>query len=106
MTEIFFKLADGSTHAVTASSDSVMRAAVMNDVVGIEAECGGCLSCATCHVYVAEDDFALIPPATEFEEELLEGVAAERRPNSRLSCQIMLEECPDSLTIIVPDQQL
>src|SRR5436853_2987816 len=67
---------------------SVMQAAVFNGVDGIVAECGGSCMCATCHVYVQEDQLAKCPPMETDEEAMLEGTASPRRPNSRLSCQL------------------
>ncbi|MEY8838496.1 2Fe-2S iron-sulfur cluster-binding protein, partial [Cribrihabitans sp. XS_ASV171] len=72
---------------------SLMEAAVANDVPGIIGECGGCLSCATCHVYVDETWADRTGEAEEFEDAMLDIAAAERRPTSRLSCQI--EAHPD-----------
>ena len=81
----------GETRVVAAGAgDSVMETAVRNGVPGIVAECGGSLSCATCHVYVDEPDRAALPPMAELEDEMLWGTAEERRANSRLSCQLTI----------------
>lgn len=72
--------------------DSVMETAVRNGVDGIVGECGGSLSCATCHVFVDESDLALVPEITEMEDEMLWGTAVERADNSRLGCQLKLGE--------------
>lgn len=83
---------------------SVMLAAIRNGVSGIDAECGGCLDCATCHVYVEESHpVVLAPPQPELE--LLGSVAAPRKPNSRLSCQLKLPSSITSLTIHIPEAQ-
>ena len=82
-----------------------MRGAIDHNLQGIDAECGGCLSCATCHVYVDEDFFRLLAPASADELELLTGVAAERRPQSRLSCQIPMTAALDGLTVHMPERQ-
>ena len=83
---------------------TVMETAIKNGVPGIEAECGGACSCATCHVYVEESDMARLKPADSVEKELLEGVAAERKPTSRLSCQIDVTAALDGLTVYMPER--
>jgi len=106
MPTINFLLADGTTRSVEATTGrSVMEAAIHGNVRGIDAECGGCCSCATCHVYVDESYLPLIPAADEMEDELLQGVASERRPESRLSCQLIVSPALDGLTVSVPESQ-
>ncbi|MBR1222773.1 2Fe-2S iron-sulfur cluster binding domain-containing protein [Bradyrhizobium sp. U87765 SZCCT0131] len=85
---------------------SVMLAAIRNGVRGIEAECGGCLDCATCHVYLDEPTMAALPPPSDQEEALLAAVAAERRPTSRLGCQVIAPAGDVTLTVHVPERQL
>jgi 2Fe-2S ferredoxin len=85
---------------------SVMQGATSNLVDGIVAECGGNCMCATCHVYVAPDWLARLPPMLEEENELLEGTAAERRENSRLSCQIKVTPALDGLVVHLPERQV
>jgi len=84
---------------------SLMQAAVGANIKGIEAECGGCCSCATCHVYVDPAQVFMVPPPDIGEAELLEGVAAERRPSSRLSCQIIATAALDGLVVEIPERQ-
>jgi 2Fe-2S ferredoxin len=106
MPTINFQLPDGTTRSVEATTGrSVMETAIHGNVRGIDAECGGCCSCATCHVYVDESYLPLIPAADEMEDELLQGVAAERRPESRLSCQLIVSPALDGLTVSVPESQ-
>jgi ferredoxin, 2Fe-2S len=106
MPTIHFLLPDGSERLVTApAGTSVMLAAVNNNVRGIDGECGGCLSCATCHVWVDPADLARLPPPAADELDMLDFTAAERRPNSRLSCQIEIGEAVDGLRVQVPDAQ-
>jgi 2Fe-2S ferredoxin len=81
---------------------SVMEGAVDRGIEGIVAQCGGSCSCATCHVYVVSGHVA--EPAEE-ELEMLEMVAAERRPNSRLSCQLEVGPALDGLVVQIPDTQ-
>lgn len=86
--------------------ENVMRGAQYNGVEGIVGECGGALSCATCHCYVDEAWAARVgEPATHEEKELLGAAAAEVRPTSRLSCQIEMTEALDGLVVHLPEAQ-
>ena len=84
---------------------SVMQAAVFNGVDGIVAECGGSCMCATCHVYVREDQLAMTPPMNPDEDAMLEGTASPRRPNSRLSCQLVVSPEMEGLVVHLPETQ-
>ncbi|MDX3451533.1 2Fe-2S iron-sulfur cluster-binding protein [Streptomyces sp. ME02-8801-2C] len=107
MPTVIFQLPDRTEHKVTAESGTVlMQAAVANGVQGIVAECGGNASCATCHVYVATAQSELVGPPNEVEDEMLDFTAAERRPTSRLSCQIQLTDTLDGLVVVVPEAQV
>ena len=107
MPTIHYILKDGSTRSIDAKpGSSVMENAVRNNVRGIDAECGGSCSCATCHVYVDDAFVTLLPPADDMENDLLDGVAAERQPGSRLSCQITMTADLDGLTVRVPETQI
>jgi 2Fe-2S ferredoxin len=98
--------ADGSTRSVEVKpGDSLMHAAVGANVPGIEADCGGLMTCATCHVYVREPYASQLPPPQEDELAMLQFTAAERRPASRLSCQIELTAALDGLTVDLPATQ-
>ena len=79
---------------------SVMEGAIMNGVEGIEAECGGACSCATCHCYVKEEWWDKLPEIDVIEDSMLEA-ATERRDNSRLTCQIPVTDELDGLTLEV-----
>jgi len=83
-----------------------MRGAVNNAVPGIDADCGGECACATCHVYVDEADLARLPKISQGEDEMLESTAAERRKNSRLSCQLVMTTGLDGLTVHLPETQI
>lgn len=85
---------------------SVMQGAVGHAVSGILAECGGNAMCATCHVYVDPDHLERLALMSAEEDALLEGTASERRPNSRLSCQIVITAELDGLVVRLPDKQL
>ena len=84
---------------------SLMQAAVGANVAGIEADCGGLMTCATCHVYVREPFASRLPPPSQDEVGMLDFTAAERRANSRLSCQIELDESLDGLAVDLPASQ-
>src|SRR5690606_4421021 len=102
---IIFIEADGTEHAVDAQDGfSIMEAARDNDVPGIEAECGGAGSCATCHVYIGTDWIAAVGRAGRAEHELLELVEC-RRDESRLSCQINICQDLDGLVVQLPESQ-
>lgn len=98
--------ADGRSHTVTArEGTSLMRAALGAGIDGIAADCGGCLSCATCHVYVDADWLGRLPAPGADEQAMLEMTAAERTPASRLSCQITLVPGLDGLRVVLPATQ-
>lgn len=88
-----------------ASGQSLMRAATDAGVAAIAADCGGTLTCATCHVYVAESWADRLPAPGPDELAMLEMTAAPRRPNSRLSCQIELTDALDGLQVVLPETQ-
>lgn len=88
------------------TGNSVMRGAVINGVDGIVGQCGGGAMCGTCHVYVDESCDVKLPPVRPVEDELLYGTAAERRDNSRLSCQLKVNDELDGLVVHLPEKQL
>jgi len=79
-----------------------MVAAITNGIEGIEAECGGALTCGTCHVYVAGCHASHLPGPSEAEDAMLDGTTAPRRADSRLSCQIVLSAVFAGLVLHVP----
>ena len=85
--------------------ESVMAAAVKNGVTGIIGECGGNASCATCHVYVRDEYLPLVGEPNDTEDDLLDLGVGDRRPNSRLSCQIPVTPELDGLTVDMPEEQ-
>jgi 2Fe-2S ferredoxin len=87
------------------TGQSLMQAAVAHNVDGIAADCGGLLTCATCHVYVREPFAGQLPPPQADELGMLEFAASPRKPNSRLSCQVQLTEALDGLTVDLPESQ-
>jgi ferredoxin, 2Fe-2S len=85
---------------------SVMRAATALGVNGIVGDCGGGLTCATCHVVVQDEFMPLTPPITPNEDQMLDFTAMPREPNSRLSCQLVMTDALDGLTLRIADPQL
>jgi len=105
MPKITFIEPDGNERTVEGEVGmTVMETAKKHDVVGIEAECGGACSCATCHVYVDEAWREKVGPPSEMEEDMLD-FAFDVRPSSRLSCQIKVTEALDGLLVRVPEKQ-
>lgn len=103
---LHFKTSDGTVHTVDARlGDSIMDTAIKNDIDDVVAECGGSLICATCHVYLDEETASLFDEPEDFELDMLEGVAAERREHSRLSCQLIVKQELDGHTIETPERQ-
>ena len=98
--------ATGAQRTVQAQpGQSLMQAAIAANAPGIEGDCGGLLTCATCHVYVREPWLQQLPPMVADEDNMLDFAAAERRPNSRLSCQIALTPELDGLVVDLPASQ-
>ena len=105
MPQITYIAHDGSSTTVDASAGmSVMRAAVMNAVPGIDAECGGACACATCHVVVDPGWAARLSPPAQMEADTLELVG-DPQPNSRLSCQLTMTDALDGLVVHTPASQ-
>lgn len=103
MPEVVVTERDGSVRRFSAPvGTSVMRVAVENGLDGIEAVCGGVCACGTCHCYVAEEWLTRLPDPDETEDFMLDETEAERRPNSRLSCQIKLDEAISGIEITIP----
>ena len=103
---IHFILPDGSTRNVAcAPGRSLMKAAVDAGIDAVVAECGGTLTCATCHVFVAPQWLDRLPPASADEEAMLEMTAAPRQAGSRLSCQVALTPGLDGLVVHLPPTQ-
>ena len=88
-----------------SKSKNLMQVAVDAGIPGIEADCGGMLTCGTCHVYVREPHASMLPAPGPDEMAMLEFTASPRQANSRLSCQIALTEALDGLTVDLPASQ-
>jgi 2Fe-2S ferredoxin len=96
----------GDTHTIAVPiGDSVMEGAVKNGIDGIVAECGGSCMCATCHVYVEPEFLDRLNPMDETEAEMLNATVAERKSNSRLSCQLSVTKALDGLVVRMPETQ-
>lgn len=105
--KIIYIAADGTETQVEArTGDSVMQAAVANDVDGIIGECGGSMMCATCHCYVDDAWAEKTGAQRDGESDLLDCAASEVKPTSRLSCQIKMRQDLDGLIIHLPESQL
>jgi 2Fe-2S ferredoxin len=106
MVRIIYVEPSGNARTVeVAEGWSLMAGATASGVNGIVAECGGSCACATCHCYVEESRLAELPAPEEGELAMLDYVAAERRPNSRLSCQIKASPSLDGLVVTLPETQ-
>jgi 2Fe-2S ferredoxin len=107
MPKAIYLSSDGSRSEVdVAVGTSLMQAAGANCIEGIVGDCGGNLSCATCHVFVDEGFLDLLPPVSTSEDQMLDYTAAGRQANSRLSCQLVMTEALDGLTVRIADPQL
>ena len=84
---------------------TVMEGAIQNEIPGIDADCGGGMACATCHVYVKEDWFNKLPKKEEGEDDMLD-MAFEPKKNSRLSCQITVSDKIEGLVVHLPEKQV
>ena len=83
---------------------TVMEGAVQNNIPGIDADCGGSMACATCHVYVNNEWLNKISEAEEAEQYMID-MAFEPKKNSRLSCQLIVSEELDGLIVSTPKKQ-
>jgi 2Fe-2S ferredoxin len=105
MAKITFVTQENQEYIVEVQNGlTVMEGAVQNDIPGIDADCGGGMACATCHVYVDEKWFDKLPTKEDGEEDMLD-MAFEPKKNSRLSCQITISDDLDGLTVNIPSKQ-
>ena len=96
---------NGTSHTVDVQNGlTVMEGAVQNNIPGIDADCGGSMACATCHVYVKEDWFDKVNKKSEGEDDMLDQ-AYEPKKKSRLSCQIIVSDDLDGLVVDMPEKQ-
>ena len=106
MPKVIYIESSGKKHEIDVDSGlSIMEGAVQNDIPGIDADCGGSMSCATCHVYVKEDWYDKLPKKEMGEDDMLDQ-AYEPNSSSRLSCQIMVSDDLDGLSVYMPEKQV
>ena len=106
MTKINYITHDNQNHTIDVQNGlTVMEGAVQNDIPGIDADCGGGMACATCHVYVKEDWFNKLPKKEDGEDDMLDQ-AYEPSPSSRLSCQIIVSDELNGLVVHLPEKQV
>ena len=105
MPKITFIDAAGTSRDVDAKAgSSVMEAAVQNMIPGIDADCGGACACATCHVYVATEWLSKLKDKDDMEDSMLD-FADNVQDNSRLSCQILINDKLDGIVVTTPESQ-
>jgi ferredoxin len=103
MTRVVFVERDGTTREVEGRPGDRLLDLAQNAGEPLEGTCEGQMACSTCHVIVAAEDFAKLPPAVEEEEDMLDLAAGATR-HSRLSCQIWLSDTIESLTVRIPPE--
>ena len=105
MPKITYKDFNGNSKTIDVNNGlSIMEGAIQNDIPGIDADCGGSMACATCHVYIEEKWINKLPKAEDAEIDMID-MAFEPKKNSRLSCQIIVDNELDGLTVITPEKQ-
>ena len=105
MPKITYLEHDGKSHTLdVANGLSVMEGAVQNNIPGIDADCGGGMACATCHVYVKEEWFDKLVKKEDGEEDMLD-MAYEPNKFSRLSCQLIVTDELNGLVVQLPSKQ-
>jgi len=106
MPKIIFVEPDGSRREVEASSgETIMEAGMRTMVRGIIGDCGGYLNCATCHGYIDDKWAEKLPPVTDVEDDMLD-CAFDRHKNSRLTCQIQMDDTLDGILVRLPERQM
>ena len=103
----FLPTAAGQARTIECrTGQNLMQAAIEAGIDGIEADCGGILDCATCHVYVRAPHVHALNSVSGAEDDMLEFTAGQRKWNSRLSCQIELSENHQAMMVDIPDRQI
>jgi 2Fe-2S ferredoxin len=106
MVTIRYVSATGAETVVDASEgDTLMQAALMNNIDGIVGECGGSCMCATCHCFISGEFAEKLPPVSEVEAELLDCAATARQATSRLACQLKVTTDLEGITVNLPELQ-
>ena len=105
MAKITYVEHSGKSHTIQVQNGlTVMEGAVQNNIPGIDADCGGSMACATCHVYVKEEWFNKLPKKEDGEEDMLD-MAYEPNKFSRLSCQLTVSDELEGLVVNLPEKQ-
>ena len=105
MPKITYKEYQGNSKTIEVDKGfTIMEGAIQNDIPGIDADCGGSMACATCHVYVEEKWLDKIQKAEEAEVDMID-MAYEPKKNSRLSCQLIVSDKLDGLIVTTPEKQ-
>ena len=105
MPKIIYNDNQGNSKTIEVENGlSVMEGAIQNNIPGIDADCGGSMACATCHVYVEEKWLNKLPKAEDAEVDMID-MAYEPKKNSRLSCQLILTEELDGIVVTTPEKQ-
>ena len=105
MAKITYITSDTKVHEIEVQNGlTVMEGAVQNDITGIDADCGGSMACATCHVYIEQKWLSKLPKAEDAEIDMID-MAFEPKNNSRLSCQLIVDENLDGLVVTTPEKQ-
>ena len=106
MTKITYIEHSGKKHTIDVQNGlTVMEGAVQNDIPGIDADCGGSMACATCHVYVNDEWYNKLDEKTEGEDDMIDQ-AYDPKKNSRLSCQITVSDKIEGLVVRLPEKQV
>ena len=106
MTKITYIENNGKEHTIDVQNGlTVMEGAIQNDIPGIDADCGGSMACATCHVYVKDDWYDKLDEKSEGEDDMIDQ-AYDPKKNSRLSCQITVSDKIDGLVVHLPEKQV
>jgi 2Fe-2S ferredoxin len=105
MPKVTYKDFQGISKTIDVESGlSVMEGAIQNNISGIDADCGGSMACATCHVYVEEKWLDKLPKAEEAEVDMID-MAFDPKKNSRLSCQLIVSDELNGLIVTTPEKQ-
>ena len=105
MAKITYNDSSGNSKIIDVENGlTVMEGAIQNNITGIDADCGGSMACATCHIYVAEHWFNKLDKAQDAEKDMID-MAYEPKKNSRLSCQLIATDELDGLVVTTPEKQ-
>ena len=106
MAKITYIEHNGTKHIIDVQNGlTVMEGAIQNDIPGIDADCGGSMACATCHVYVKDEWYNKLDEKNEGEDDMIDQ-AYDPKKNSRLSCQITVTDKIEGLVVHLPEKQV